>query len=156
MSPALATQILEFTFENDKALYRGTLNTVAEAKKVRAIFLERKSRQDRNLEMASMLGKPRLELAAATLLRGWLMKKHKQMLVDFLDTLGVPHKDGAVDDLPATMDDAKLHAALEKLLSQHPREEVIVYLNAFYSMNEVSWDNLKHLLESDPRLQFGH
>ena len=30
-----------------------------------------------------------------------------------------------------------------------------VYLNAFYSMNDVSWLNLKSLLEADPRLQFG-
>ena len=154
MSPALAVKILEFTFENDRPLYRGTLNTVAEAKKVRTVFLERKPRADRNQEIIAMLGKPRLELAAATLLRGWLMKQHQDMLVDFLDALRIPHKDGAVDNLPATMDDPALNAAIEKLLGKYPKEEVVVYLNAFYTMNEVGWENLKALLEKDPRLQF--
>jgi hypothetical protein len=60
-----------------------------------------------------------------------------------------------VDDLPPTIDDAKLKEAIEKLLAKYPREEVSVYLNAFYSMNDVSWLNLKNLLESEPRLQFG-
>lgn len=154
MSPALAVKILEFTFEADKPLYRGTLNTVAEAKKVRPVFLERKPRAERNLEVVAMLGKPHMEPAAATLLRGWLMKQHQAMLVDFLDALRVPHSGGAVDNLPATMEDPTLNAAIEKLLAKYPREEVVVYLNAFYSMNEVAWENLKSLLEKDPRLQF--
>ena len=102
-----------------------------------------------------MLAKPRLDLAASTLIRVWLMKKHTQMLIDFLDALGIDHKAGVVDDLPATIDDSKLKEAIEKLLGKYPREEVAVYLNAFYSMNDVSWLNLKTLLEADPRLQFG-
>ena len=105
--------------------------------------------------MASMLAKPRLEAAASNLIRVWLMKKHTQMLIDFLDALGVEHKDGVVDDLPATVDDAKLKDAVEKLLGKYPQEEVAVYLNAFYSMNDVSWPNLKNMLENEPRLQFG-
>jgi|ERR1043166_169198 hypothetical protein len=155
MSPDLAGQILEFTFANDKPLYRGTLNAVAEAKKVRPVFLERRPRLERNQEIIAMLAKPRLELAAAGLLRGWLMKKHKTMLATFLDTLGITHKDGAVEDLPAAMDDAKLNTAIDTILGQYSREEVAAYLNAFYTMNEVSWENLKKILETDPRLQFG-
>ena len=155
MSPALATQILDFAFENDKEIYRLSLNAVAEAKKVRPIFMERKSRADRNKEILSMLGKPRLELAAANLLRAWLLKKHKQMLIDFLNGIAVKHKDGVVDDLPKTVDDGKLKASVDALLGKYPAEEVAVYLNAFQSMNDTAWDNLKALLESDTRLQLG-
>ena len=155
MSPALSTQILEHTFENDKELYRLTLNAVAEARKLRPVFFERKPRAERNKDLVSMLAKPRLDLVAGNLLRGWLMKKNKAMLTDFLDGLNISHKDGAVDDLPATVEDGKLRAAIENLLNKYPKEEVAVYLNAFYAMNEVSWLNLKQILESEPRLQFG-
>jgi hypothetical protein len=41
------------------------------------------------------------------------------------------------------------------LLAKYPQEEVAVYLNAFYAMNEVFWQNLKVLLTDDARLQFG-
>ncbi len=156
MSPPLANQILEHAFENDKELYRGTVNSVAEARKLRPIFLERKPRAERNKDIISMLGKPRMELAAANLIRGWLMRKHKQMLIDYLDGLGVTHKDGVVDDLPEKIDEGKLRSAIENLLSKYPHEEVSVYLNAFDSMNNVTWPVLKSLLENDPRLQFNH
>ena len=96
-----------------------------------------------------------LETAAAGLIRAWLLKKHKAMLVDFLNALGIENKDGVVDDLPKEMDDAKLKSAIETLLTKHPPEVVAVYLNAFNDMNEAHWANLKTLLESDARLQLG-
>jgi hypothetical protein len=105
--------------------------------------------------MASMLSRPRLELIAANLLRDWLMREKLPMLKDFLDKLGVAHKDGAVDDLPATMDQAALKAAVDLLLSKYPAEEVSVYLNAFYAINDVRWPNLDVMLKEDPGLQFG-
>ena len=77
------------------------------------------------------------------------------MLVDFLDALGIEHKEGVVEDLPPTMDDAKLRAAVDALLAKYPPEAVAVYLHAFNDMNEVDWPNLKTMLESDPRLQLG-
>ena len=72
-----------------------------------------------------------------------------------MDALGIPHKDGAVDDLPATVEDAKLTAAVETLLAKFPAEEIAVYLHAFYTMNEIQWPNLEATLKSEPRLQFG-
>ena len=83
------------------------------------------------------------------------MKQQKQLLVDFLNALGIQNKDGVVDDLPATVDDAKLKSAVESLLAKHPPEIVAVYLNAFNDMNEASWPNLKTMLEGDARLQLG-
>ncbi|MEO6033982.1 MAG: hypothetical protein ABIQ35_01875 [Verrucomicrobiota bacterium] len=155
MSPDLSARILETAYESDKENYRLVISAVAEARKLRPAFFERKPRTERHQEMALMLAKPRLEAAASTLIRVWLMKKHTQMLIDFLDALGIEHKEGVVDDLPPTIDDAKLKDAIEKLLAKYSREEVSVYLNAFYSMNDVNWLNLKSMLESDPRLQFG-
>ena len=155
MSPALAMEILEFAFSCDKELDKVTLASVAQARKVRPLFLERQPRKDRHASMLATLARPNMELAAANLIRGWLLKKHTGLLGDFLDALGIAHKDGVVEDLPGTMDDAKLKAAIDAVLTKHPAEVVIVYLHAFYEMNEARWSNLKALLESDPRLQFG-
>lgn len=155
MSPALAAEILEHAFTADKELYRATLNAVAQVRKVRPVFLERQPRKDRHASMLATLAKPSMELAAATLLRGWLVKKQSPLLEDFLDALGVPHTHGVVDDLPETVDDARLRSAVEAALSKHPAEVVTVYLHAFYEMNEARWANLKSLLETEPRLQLG-
>jgi hypothetical protein len=155
MSPQLGLEILTYTFETDKPLYRTTLGAVAEARKVRTVFLERQPKPQRHAAMLATLARPALEIITANLLRTWLLKKYKDMLVDFLNALGIAHNEGVVDDLPAAMDDAKLRAAVDLLLSKYPREVAAVYLHAFQEMNEVEWPNLKAMLESDKRLELG-
>jgi hypothetical protein len=75
------------------------------------------------------------------------------MLITFLDALGIPHKEGTVEDLPESIDAAKLSAAVDQLLAAYPREVVAVYLNAFYTMNGIFWEPLRLMLEGDARLQ---
>ena len=155
MSPTLALEILTYTYETDKPLYRATLSAVADARKLRPVFLERQPRPQRHAMMLATLSRPSLELATGNLIRVWLLKKYKQMLIDFLDALAIPHQEGVVEDLPATMDDAKIRTAVDARLVKYPPEAAAVYLHAFNEMNEVEWPNLKSLLDSDPRLQLG-
>jgi hypothetical protein len=155
MSPQLALEILTYAFDTDKTIYRATLNAVAEARRVRPVFLERQPKSQRHTAMLASLTRPGLEMITANLIRTWLLKKYKDMLCDFLDALGIAHKDGVVEDLPTTVEDAKLNSAVDKLLAKYPREVVAVYLHAFQEMNEVQWPNLKALLEADKRLELG-
>jgi hypothetical protein len=156
MSPGMAEQIISFAFESDKPLYRAALNAVAEVRKVRPVFLERQPRVQRHATMLAVLSRPSMELVAGNLIRQWLVKKQTALLTEFLDALGIQHKEGVVEDLPKEMDDAKLQAAVEALLAKHPHEAVAVYLLAFNDMNEANWPNLKKMLENDPRLQLGN
>lgn len=155
MSPPLAMEILTYAYESDKPLYRATLAAVAEARKLRPVYLERQPRTQRNSAMVATLSKPSMEAVTANLIRTWLLKKYAGLLGEFLDALGIAHKEGVVEDLPATIDDQKLKAAVDKVLAKYPAEIVAVYLNAFNEMNEVEWSNLTAMLESDKRLQLG-
>lgn len=155
MSPTLAQDILAYAYTSDKPLYRAVLAAVAEAQKVRPVFLERQPRPQRHNAMLTTLARPALDMVTGNLIRTWLLKKYNSMLVDFLDALGIPHKEGVVEDLPASMDDAKLRFAVDTLLAKYPPEVVAVYLNAFNDMNEVEWPNLKTILETEKRLQLG-
>jgi hypothetical protein len=155
MSPNLALEILTYAFESDKPLYRATLQAVAEARKVRPVFLERQPRTERHNQMLSTLARPSLEMVTGNLIRTWLVKKHKNMLIDFLNALGIQHTEGVVEDLPESMSDEKLRPAINALLAKYPQEAVAVYLHAFNDMNEANWPNLKTMLDADPRLQLG-
>jgi hypothetical protein len=155
MSPGLADDILNFTHESDKPVYKGAISAIAQARHVRPVFLERQPRPQRQAAMIATLSRPGLDAVAGGLIRVWLLKKHKAMLVDFLNALEIKNEEGVVENLPAGMDDAKLKTAVETLLAKYPPEVVAVYLNAFNDMNETTWANLKTILESDPRLQFG-
>jgi hypothetical protein len=155
MSPTLAKEILSYIFESDKPAYKACLTAVAEAKRVRPIFLERQPRDARHATMLSALTKPQLDGAAAAFIRAWLVQKNAAMLIDYLNALEIKNDKGVVEDLPASVDDAKLKAAVELLLGKYPHETVAVYLNAFNDLNGAGWPNLKALLESDTRLQLG-
>lgn len=155
MSPALANDILNFAYESEKPIYKATLKGVAQALHVRPVYLERQPRPQRHTSMIQVLSKPGLDAVAAGLLREWLVKKHKAMLVDFLNALEIRNEEGVVDDLPQAVDDSKLKAAIDTLLARYPHEAVAVYLNAFNDMNQANWANLKQMLESDSRLQLG-
>ena len=121
MSPPLALDILTYTYENDKPLYRASLGAVADARKLRPVFLERQPRPQRHATMLATLARPALDLVAGNLLRTWLLKKHKQMLADFLDALGIPHQEGVVEDLPPAMEEAKIRAPPWMLCSANTR-----------------------------------
>src|SRR4051812_39980480 len=152
MPAPVAADIFEFTHANDKPLYRVTLETVAQARKVRGVFLERQPRAERYATMASTLGRAGLMATANNLISNWLIKKHNSVLVDFLDSLKITHEKGVVEDLPPQMDEPMLDAAIENLLIKYPQEVVSIYLHAFNEMNEANWPNLKAKLENDPRL----
>jgi len=155
LSPALASEILEFTFANDKPLYRATLEAVAQSRKLRPVFLERQPRAERHAAVISALGRPALGLAGDTLIRNWLLKQQTALLTDFLDALNIPHEKGVLQDVPPSVEDATLQSAIEGLLARHPREIVALYLHAFQQMNEGGWANLDAHLQTDPRLRLG-
>jgi len=155
LSPALASEILEFTFANDKPLYRATLEAVAQSRKLRPVFLERQPRAERHAAVISALGRAPLGLAGDTLIRNWLVKQQTALLTDFLDALNIPHEKGVLQDVPPSVEDAALQSAIEGLLARHPREIVALYLHAFQQMNEGRWANLDAHLQTDPRLRLG-
>ena len=68
--------------------------SVAEARKVRPVYLERQPRAQRHTTMLATLTRPALELVTSNLIRTWLLKKYAGMLADFLD--------GMFDACPAT------------------------------------------------------
>ena len=153
MPRALVNDILEYHFANDKKLYRVALDAVAQVRKVRPIFLERQPRAERHAAVSQTLTRPAMELAADSLIRNWLLKKHTSLLTDFLDSLKISHDKGAVENLPASVDDAALQSAVDGLLAKHPPEIVALYLHAFSDMNETRWANLDAMLEKDERLK---
>lgn len=103
-----------------------------------------------------MTGRFRLafEEVASQLLRGWLIKHQKDMLILFLDSLNIEHEDGVVEDLPKEIPNEELKSAITVLLGKNEREIVVLYLHAFQSMNDAGWTNLEIALETDERLQF--
>jgi len=147
--------MLDWFREHQRAVYKNAVATLAQDRKLRPIYVQQKSLAEQYAWLLKTLCLKPCDTIGEHLLQAWLMKKETAMLADFLNALGIPQKDGVVDDLPATVENAKLTAAVENLLAAYPAEEVAVYLHAFYTMNQIQWPNLEAMLKSEPRLQFG-
>lgn len=153
MPPTLAKQILDETHTNNRELYDATLASLAKARKLRPIFLSRIPKEGRNTIILENLGRAYMEEHAALLIRGWLVKSQPALLCDFLDGLSIKHENGVVETLPDSVDDSSLNKTIDTILAKHSREVVVIYLNAFTSMNGTEWPNLAQMLSSDARLQ---
>ena len=153
MPSALAVEIIEFLAAHEKAIYQSTFAAVVAARKVRPAFLERMPRAERVAALVASLGRAGLAADADIALRAWLLHGQTALLTDFLDALAVSHVNGQTRQLPASVPEATLHAALESLLASHRPEVVAVYLHAFNHMNETRWTNLDEHVMTDPRLE---
>ncbi len=154
MSPKMANQILEDTQANNREVYRALVAAMAQAQKMRPVFIGRQPKERRHKSFVQMLSRVGSEEHAGNLIRGWLFKEHQDVLIDFLGILGIEHEEGMVDDLPESIEDERLNEAVDQLLKKHDRELVAIYLTAFNASNDNRWENLDTLLADDERLQF--
>ena len=138
----------------DKPTYRVAIQTLATARKLRPIFVERKPRPERHAWMQGALARPQNEQISANLLQMWLMGSQAPMLCDFLDSLGIAHDEqGGIENLPPCPEADKLRAAVDSLLTKYPADAVAVYLHSFQGMDIAGWPPLDEALANDPRLQ---
>ena len=154
MSPKMANRILEDTQANNREVYRALVASMAQAQKMRPVFIGRQPKERRHKSFVQMLSRAGSEEHAGNLIRGWLFKEHKDVLTDFLGKLGIEHEEGMVNDLPESISDDALNAAVNLLIEKYDLELVAVYLTAFNASNENRWGNLDALLAEDERLQF--
>ncbi len=89
------------------------------------------------------------QLALAFLIE-WLMRRHRNMLVEYLDFLGVKHKQGETDeDFCETHSPQKLREGATMLLAKHPHHEVGTYLLLVGHLQETKiYDETPELLEA--------
>jgi len=153
LSPAGTSGILEWLQENDRPAYKTCAGLLATRRKLRAVFVERKPKAERNAWMAESLGKPANGDLAAEVLQAWILGAQGEMVRGFLDFLKVPHDGkGLIETLPAEPPAAEIDKAVEALLAKYPPSAVVVYLNLFTSMEMTEWPHLKGLVSTDPRL----
>ncbi len=153
MSPKMANQILNDTQANNREVYRALVASIAQAQKMRPLFIGRQPKERRHKNFVQMLSRAGSEEHAGNLIRGWLFKEHKDVLTEFLGKLGIEHEEGMVDELPESIDNGPLNEAVDLLLEKYDRELVAVYLTAFNASNENRLENLDTMLADDERLQ---
>lgn len=157
ISPSLGTEIIRYLRTDLKEVYRATVATLAQQKKLRPEFIQKKPGDQQIAWILDTLRFKTSEAVGEQILQVWLMKAQSPMLVDFLDALEIPHDGtGGIDgDIPKDFDAAKARAAVQSLLEKHPAEKAAVYLQVFQNQQAGGWPSLADAMAADPRLKLG-
>jgi HEAT repeat protein len=156
ISPALGHEIIGYLRDEQKEVYRATINALAQRRQLRPQFVQKKSRAEQAAWILDTLRFRTCEAVGEQLLQVWLMKGQQPMLVAFLDALGIAHDGkGVVEEIPPDLDAAKVQEAAAGLLEKFPADHVAIYLHIFQLQQRGGWAAIASVLESEPRLKLG-
>ena len=154
IDPALVTQMLNWFRENDKNVYRSAIASLAQSRKLRLAFIQKKPLADQYAWILKTLKSKQSDTIGEHLVQVWLMAGNQEMLAGFCDEMGIEHdgKGSVTGALPESLDNEILDKAVEKLVSDFDPKLVTLYLQVFNLQKPGGWDNLAGKLASDERL----
>lgn len=146
--------MLDWFRDQDRKVYKTAVASLASQRKLRAVFIERKSLPDQYAWIHKTLQLKTSSGIGDHLLQAWLMGGQKDMLSTFCDIMGIEHEEGSVSgELPESLESGKLDNAVEMLIEEHDPKLVAVYLQCFNQQRAGGWPELTAKLESDERLK---
>ena len=156
ISAELSQEIVKFIRGEEKEAYKSILAGLAESRKVRGGFVQKRPLDKQIAWLVQSLKLKTGELVADQILQIWLLKAKTDMLTSFLDKLEIEHDgEGSVEgDLPDQLDADKLKEAVEEMIEKHSEEEVKIYLTLFQAQRADGWTELQSLIDADERLSF--
>jgi hypothetical protein len=152
--PAVLHQMLDWFRDQDRNVYKTALTTLANARKLRPVFVQKKSVPEQYAWIIKTLQGKAANTIGEHLFQAWFMAGHQEMLGKACDGLGIEHDGtGAVTgELPEALDPAKLDATVETLLESYDPKVVTLYLHVFNLQVPGGWEALTGKLAGDSRL----
>ncbi len=154
VDPALVTQMLDWFRDNDRNVYKSAVATLAQSKKLRLVFIQKKPLAEQYAWIHKTLKAKQAETIGEHLLQAWFMAGNQEMLAKFCDVIGIEHdgKGSVTGDLPKELDATKLDEAVDILTAAFDPKIVSLYLHVFNLQTPGGWDSLTAKLAADPRL----
>jgi hypothetical protein len=156
LDEALAHEIIGYFRTESRDIYKATVSSLATQRKLRAAYVQKKPGADQIAWVVKTLKLKMADTVGEHLLQVWLLKQRKDMLIRFVDDLGIEHDDdGGVENLPETIEEDKLKAAIDHLLEDYPANVVTLYLRVFQIQQPGGWPAIAGALKTDERLELG-
>ncbi len=147
-----AIEILDTFREIEPASFKAVLLTLAQNRRLRPVFIQRKPRTEQAAWILKHLRLRSEDNLGEHLLQVWLIKTQEEMIVRFLDAAGIDHDgEGMVEELPETIDADKLKAATDMLFEKFDHVLVTLYLTVFQLQRDGGWPEIADILDNDPR-----
>jgi len=155
VDPAVVSEILDWFRDNDRDVYKTIVSTLATNRKLRPVFVQKKSLPEQYAWIQKTLQIRACDEVGIQLLQSYLMSAQQSMLGMFCDGMGIKHDGkGAVEGtLPKELDAAKLDETVEKLADVFDPKIFAIYLHCFNMQVAGGYPKLTEKLASDDRLK---
>jgi hypothetical protein len=149
MAPLQARGLLEALKEKAPIAYAQALGLTAGAMKARPVFLQRLA-PERRAELArKALARVASDPVAEEMLAVYFLECRNELLVEWLDLLGVEHEKGTLSGEPKEPAAKKLAAAVDgfrKSATEADRADRELLLRAFAAQGSIDWPKLDELI----------
>ncbi|MBE7493761.1 MAG: hypothetical protein HS117_02330 [Verrucomicrobiaceae bacterium] len=154
LGPEMQMQLLRYMQDEQRAAYKAIINTLAPQRKLRPVFIFEKSKEKQAGWLLDQLRLRTNEGITEQIFQIWLLKGNAQMLITFLDTVGIGHDGkGEIAELPKEITDEKAEEAVTALMAAHPAKNVAVYLAMFQMQRPGGWPAITKAIEARPELK---
>jgi hypothetical protein len=152
---SVVAEMLDWFRANDRNVYKSIVSTLAADRKLRPVFVQKKSLPEQYAWIHKTLQIRVCDPIGEQLLQSYLMSAQQSMLGMFCDGMGIPHdgKGSVVGDLPKALDKERLNAAVDKLVDVFDAKIFTLYLYCFNMQAAGGYPTLTEKLESDERLK---
>ena len=154
VAPSVVNQMLDWFRSNDRNVYKSAVASLAEKRKLRPVFVEKKSMTEQYAWIHKTLKIGACNTIGEHLMQAYLMAGQQSLLAMFCDGMGIPHdgKGSVVGELPKNFDAERLNATIDSLLESFDPKLVTLYLRCFNLQAPNGWNELSEKLNSDSRL----
>ena len=152
MTPEHSADVLAKIAEKSPLIFHQGLATACTTLKIRPVYLKKQPFDKRASSVRRALSLVSSNDLAEETLAIYFLECRRELLVEWLDTLGVDHEEGTLGDSDPVQPDPDTlatlyHAFLEK--GEDPDRSLLT--RAFASQNAIDWPALDRLIESDSK-----
>lgn len=147
MSPEEAERMMKVLSKEAPAMFRQAVDAAAVSIKARPVYLRRQPFEKRAAAVRRSLARIMANPVADELLAVYFLECRKELLLEWLDLLGLKHEDGTLEeDSPDQPAETDLRAAVEKYRAAGDDPDRELLLRAFAAQSAVEWPVLDALL----------
>jgi len=149
MTPEEATALMRGLNEKVPVMFTQAVHAAAAALKSRPVFLMKQPFEKRAAAVRRTLSRVAANDVASEILAVYFLECRKELLIEWLDLLGIEHDEGTLsEDEPAAPDDARLDSAIAEFrkASGDPDRELL--MRAFAAQDAIEWPSLDARLEA--------
>lgn len=152
--PALVTQMLDWFRANDRNVYKSIVATLAGNRKLRPVFIQKKSLAEQYAWIHKTLKINVCDTIGEHFMQAYLMAAQQSLLGMFCDGMGIPHdgKGTVAGDLPQKLDAERLAETINRLIELFDPKLLTLYLCCFNLQVPGGWQDLTDKIASDERL----